>query len=93
MKIHGIFYLIIGIGVIIISSRIEKFTFFIVIGALMIFIGLIKLITGISKKEIIEDRQDHKIKRNSEDFVTCKFCKAYNYPNAIRCHHCGRRMK
>lgn len=69
---------------------IEKFTFFIVIGALLTFVGLIKIITGTPNKErkIVD-----KISKNPNGFITCKFCKAYNYPNALRCHHCGRRIK
>lgn len=99
MKIHGIVYLIVGITVIIVSSLIENFLLFIIVGVILTAVGLIKIITGVTKKEKYEPEIQHEKKisypnsRDPNQYVTCKYCKAYNYPNAKFCHYCGRRIK
>ncbi|MBW3019850.1 hypothetical protein KY334_01020 [Candidatus Woesearchaeota archaeon] len=102
MNIHWIVYLIIGILVTSVSTFIEKFVFFIVVGVIFIFIGVVKFIlreNNDATKRIKQDL-DHTIKeirqndsKNPEDYIKCKHCKAYNYPHAEMCHYCGRRVK
>ena len=103
MKIPGILYLVVGILVTIVSSILEGFYFFIFIGVVFIIVGIIKLITSMNTKKEPESKLDSEIKREEDfikrtgpdpkNFVKCKYCKAYNYPNAKFCHFCGRRMK
>jgi len=76
----------------IISSFIEKFTVFIIVGIIFIFIGLSKFIIFKGKKEKqIENKieQDH----SKQKYITCPHCKAYNFPNSEFCHYCGRKLR
>jgi cadmium resistance protein CadD (predicted permease) len=97
MRIHGIFYILVGILVTVISSFIEKFTVFIAVGILFMFIGLSKLVVGKSKSDVkVETKLKNSVQntnKNKEKYITCPHCKAYNFPSSEFCHHCGRKIK
>jgi len=96
MKIHALAYLIIGILVTFVSSQIEGFEFFIIIGSIFIFVGVVKFILNgvrmpksITPNNSLEDV--HEV--NGQKYVKCKKCRAYNYPSADFFHHCVKRVK
>jgi len=98
MKINGLTYLIVGIFVIITSLILDKFIVFIFVGFIFCIMGVIRLFTETKiDEELVKElkREDKFIETHGKDpskFIKCKFCKAYNYPDAQFCHFCGRRI-
>ena len=90
MKIHGIAYLVIGLFVTLVSSFVENMKIFIVFGIIFMAIGVGKLIFMKTAEEVKEERQERVAQPK---YIRCPSCHAFNYPYALRCHFCHKRIK
>jgi len=87
MNIHWSIWILIGLLIGVSSIFLEGFGAFIIVGAIMFFVGVFKFISRPSTpKEITKERK-------AEGYVKCNNCAAWNYPKADRCHHCSHGMK
>ncbi len=93
MVINGFIYLIVGIMVSIVSMKIENFDFFLFVGCIFIFVGVVKIIFSKTKSNHRLGKTATKMVRDVNLFITCNHCQAYNYPHAELCHHCGKEIK
>jgi len=84
MGIHGIIYIVVGLGVTVLSSYVEGFIGFMILGIIFMGIGIVKLIMGRTKIDEPEI--------NMGQYKKCPHCRAYNWPSEKLCHHCKQKL-
>lgn len=96
MRIPGIVYLIVGLGISIVSSFIEKFTVFLVVGIVFMAIGIGKIIMGIRSGSSDESGEEKKVKKKNKKeiyrFAKCPNCGSFNHVDVNNCRACGGNM-
>lgn len=99
MRIHGLFYLVVGGAVAFISYRLnpEKLVFFIWIGIAMACWGILKLVftmfTGKSKKNTHHVPKPPKhIQKQNPALRYCHSCGTAVHAMSNFCHRCGQRL-
>ena len=99
MELHWSIYIGVGLLVTVVSSFLEGFIVFIVVGIILMAVGIGKFIIRRTKAEKrAEDRMKGNMpaqqpKRDTSKYKKCPHCKAWNYPHVARCHHCSKRMR
>ena len=81
-------YLLVGILVAYVSSYIDGFGIFIVVGILFMAVGVVKIIGSFAFKKEIE----HPTKKHIDGYNKCDSCGAYNYKHVDKCHFCGKML-
>ena len=96
-KIHGLVYLLVGLLVSFLSWKLnyEKLMFFFYIGLIFVFIGVIKLITGLMKKknnEVDAHKKHGKMPQAHRQVKYCHQCGSALSPHHRFCSRCGARI-
>lgn len=95
-KIHGFFYLVIGVGIALISENFNRaqetlsFRLFTYIGILMGLVGLVKLLFKGFKKERVSAKHPKPTIRHDVRF--CSRCGGALAAGAQYCPYCGNRL-
>lgn len=92
MKIPGIVYLIVGLGITIVSSFIEKFTIFLIVGILFMAVGVVKIIMNVGGGGKKEKDKNNNNKKEIYRFAKCPGCGSFNHVDVNNCRSCGGNM-
>lgn len=93
-KIHGLIYILVGLFVSILSYKLnyEKLIFFFYAGLIFIFIGVIKLIFDLIKREMSKTTTQHKIHGKPQNIRYCHQCGATLSLHHKFCTRCGAKV-
>jgi len=95
LRLPGWLWLVIGLFVTIVSSRLGmKFILFTIIGVLFLILGVFKLVSGYVTGKIVGAPEEEVVQRETKAGVAaCHHCRRKVYSNQFFCHHCGAKLR
>jgi len=101
MEISGIIFIIVGIIIAFVTSRIEGMQFFYILGAGFILWGILKIARKALTKRIFgseikakETKPDNYYNTHqAQDTLACPNCGLKHYSTANYCQQCGAKLK
>jgi hypothetical protein len=100
MEIPGIIFIIVGIIISYVTSKIEGMEFFYLLGAGFILWGIIKLARKAISKRILgsgpekkESKTEYSQSQSTQNVIPCPNCGLKHYANANYCQNCGAKLK